>query len=161
MDGLTFTAEMVKAGAWPSAVVAMALIFREQLRALLARLSKGRLGPAEFEFEQELQVLAAQSAGSGSAFLARANAGTLPPEGSARNAILVAWRDLEQAVHGLAEQPPAQDLVLYRQLGALRDQVSHGLDFSPSPESASAYVQLARGLQARIAHAQAGRGKGG
>lgn len=161
MDWLTFVAEMVKAAAWPAAVVAIALVFRPQLRALLTRMSRGRLGPAEFEFEQELQALAAKSARPAAASYARAGAAIVPSTGCARDAILTAWRDLEQAAHCLAEQLPSQDLVLYQQLGALRDQVSHGLNFSPSAQSVSAYLQLARGLRARIEQLQDARAKAG
>lgn len=163
MDWLTFIVEMLKASAWPLAVVVIALIFRQQLRALLARISKGRLGPAEFEFEQELQVLAAQLAKPGAAISARATAAVIPAVGSARNEILAAWRELEHAAQTLAgagmQQLAAQDITLYQQLGALRDQASFGVHFRPSAESASAYVQLAHSLRARIeqvARSQAG-----
>jgi hypothetical protein len=53
MDTLTFIAEVTRVVAWPSAAVTTALIFREQLRALLSRIRNGKVEPAEFEFEQE------------------------------------------------------------------------------------------------------------
>lgn len=154
MDGLTFIAEMSKAVAWPLAVVALALIFRPQLRALLARISKGRLGPAEFEFEQQLQMLAAQSIGPGTAGATGAVAAVMLSAGSARQAILAAGRNLEHRAQAGMQSLCAYDLALYQQLRGLRDQVSQRVDFSPSPEAAGTYVQLARGLQARMEQAR-------
>jgi len=61
MDVLTFIAEVIKAGAWPAAAITIALIFRQQLRDLLSRIRKGKVGPAEFEFEQEVQELSASA----------------------------------------------------------------------------------------------------
>lgn len=159
MDGLTFIAEMIKALAWPLAAVVIALIFRQQLRALLTRISKGRLGPAEFEFEQELKVLAAQSCvpaegavATGAAVMASAVAG--------RQAILTAWRNLEHRAQAGMHLLAVCDVALYRRLRSLRDQAGQRLDFNPSPESVGAYMQLARGLQARMEQARA-QGKGG
>jgi hypothetical protein len=61
MDTLTFIAEVTRVVAWPSAAVTTALIFREQLRALLSRIRNGKVEPAGFEFEQEVQKLAAHA----------------------------------------------------------------------------------------------------
>lgn len=58
MDGLTFTAEIVKALAWPVAAVVIALVFHRQLKALLGRIRKGSIAGADFEFDQELKELA-------------------------------------------------------------------------------------------------------
>ena len=163
MDSLTFIAELIKALAWPLAVVALALIFRQQLRTLLARLSKGRLGPAEFEFEQELKLLAAQSPAPASAEVAAVASGAavLPAAGGARQAILTAWRNLEHRAQAGMHLLAAGDVALYRRLRSLRDQASQRLDFNPSPASVAAYVQLARGLQARMEQARGQHGKGG
>ena len=53
MDNLTSTAE-VKVMSWPTAVLAIALIHRQQLRLLLGR--KGRLGPATIEHEESAKA---------------------------------------------------------------------------------------------------------
>lgn len=166
MDWLTFVAEMVKAAAWPMAAVAIALIFRPQLRTLLGRLNKGRLGPAEFEFERELRELAAQSAalrsagprsaGPRSAGPGAATAAVLPSTGSARAAIAAAWRDLQHAAPPDMQMLAAADRALYQQLDALQELAPQAGEFNPSPESVNAYVQLARGLQARLQRGQAG-----
>lgn len=60
MDLLTFIAELFKAIAWPIVTLVVALLFRQQIIALLARLRKGKLGSTEFEFEQEVKALREQ-----------------------------------------------------------------------------------------------------
>ena len=57
MDVLTFITEMVKALAWPVASLVIALVFRSELRTLLHRIRKGKVGPAEFEFEETVAAL--------------------------------------------------------------------------------------------------------
>jgi hypothetical protein len=158
MDGLTFIAEMIKALAWPLAAVAIALIFRQQLGALLRRMSQGRLGPAEveFEFEQELRVLAAQSCVPAEGAVA-VGAAMMPSAGAGRQAILGAWRNLQHRAQAGMHSLAACDVALYRRLRSLSDLASQRLDFKPSPESVAAYVQLARGLQARLEQARVHR----
>ena len=162
MDALTFIAEMIKALAWPLGGVAIALIFRQQLRALLTRMSKGRLGPAEFEFqfEQELKVLAAQTSGPKDAAVA-IGAAVMPSAGTGRQAILGAWRNLQHRAQAGMHSLAACDVALYRRLRSLSEQASLCLDFNPSPQSVGVYVQLARGLQARMEQASAHRGPAG
>lgn len=153
MDTLTFIAEMVKAAAWPVAVVAMALIFRPQLSALLTRLSKGKLGSAEFEFEQQLKLLAAGIPAGAGSMAAAAVAAVMPAAGASRQAILAAWRNLEHRAQAGRQSLCAQDSALYQQLRGLRDQASQSVDFNPSPQAVGIFLQLARGLQARIEQA--------
>jgi hypothetical protein len=52
MDTLTLLAELVKATAWPLTTAVVAILFRTELRALLGRLRKGKVGSAEFEFQE-------------------------------------------------------------------------------------------------------------
>ncbi|MCD9008143.1 hypothetical protein LDO31_18260 [Luteimonas sp. XNQY3] len=173
MDILTFIAELVKAAAWPLAAVAIALIFRQQLRALLSRIRKGKVGLAEFEFEQEIRDLAEQlpvepvptQVGTPTVALATTNP---------RAAILEAWLGVETSMTQLAKsvQLPKfvhprntsavlrvlesagalapEDAALFNDLRTLRNQATHDADFSPSPESVIQYVQLANGLKQRI-----------
>lgn len=153
MDWLTFTAEMFKAAAWPAAAVTIALMFQPQLRALLNRLNKGRFGPAEFEFEQAVQVLAAQSATPPAPRPAWPASSVARAAVPAREAIAAAWHELEQAAQsGAPHLAPlgAQDMALYRQLEALHEQAHAQAQFHPSAQALNDYVQLARGLKARI-----------
>src|SRR5258705_12326854 len=57
MDTLTFVVEILKALAWPTATLAIAILFRRELRTLLHRVKKGKIGPAEFEFEATIAAL--------------------------------------------------------------------------------------------------------
>lgn len=180
MDILTFIAELVKAAAWPLAAIVIALIFRQQLRALLSRIRKGKVGPAEFEFEQEVKELLEQAppqlpppqVGTPTVTLATTNP---------RAAILEAWLGVESSVHQLAYNShlpapstlrnpssiiraieksgilPSDDVALFNDLRVLRNQATHDPDFSPSPESVIKYVQLAQGLKQRIDRASAER----
>lgn len=161
MDWLSFTAEMFKAAAWPAVALLITLMFRPQLRALATRLNKGRLGPAEFEFEQALQALAAQSAADESLGSAAAAARTAVPARDAtrdatRDAITAAWRELEQAAQLRARALPrpaplaARDVAMYQQLEQLQAQADAQEQFHPSAQAVNSYVQLARALQARM-----------
>lgn len=173
MDTLTFIAELVKAAAWPLAAVAIVLIFKQQLRALLTRIRRGKVGPAEFEFEQGVKELAEEApsqllpaqVGSPTVSLATTNP---------RAAILEAWRGIENSVNQLAKNTelpkfvhpkntagviramersgilPADEVALLNDLRVLRNQATHDPDFSPSPDSVITYVQLAQGLKQRI-----------
>lgn len=173
MTTLAFIAAIVKALAWPVAAVVIAVIFRSQIGALLARIRKGKIGPAEFEFEQEVQALAEQipaqlqeqQVGTPTVSLATSNP---------RAAILEAWLGVEGALRLLAlnrgllspreQRNPVslvrtiqsegalqpEDVALFNDLRVLRNQATHDSGFSPSAESVIKYVQLASGLRARF-----------
>jgi hypothetical protein len=171
MDALTFIVEIVKAAAWPLATLFIALQFRTELRALLARMKKGKVGPAEFEFEETVKMLKAEAA-------------ELPPPETAsigtpvvtlvtsepRAAIFNAWLEVETALSHLAQskgqlaphlsRSPVQAIralqkaeliepnyvALFNDLRGLRNQAAHELEFNPSTESVLSYVQLAKEL---------------
>jgi hypothetical protein len=173
MNTLAFIAALVKALAWPVAAIVIAVIFHRQISALLGRIRKGKIGPAEFDFEQEVQELAeqapaqlqAEQVGSPTITLATTNP---------RAAILEAWLSVESAIQRLthsrhlpapspARSPlsnmraversgllQAEDVALFNDLRALRNRATHDVEFSPSAESVIKYVQLARGLAARV-----------
>jgi hypothetical protein len=170
MDGLTFTAEIAKAIAWPVAAVTIALIFRDQLKALLDRVRKGKLGPAEFEFEESIRALKYQAA-----TLPNASADVLPKDAisnlaqNPRGAIITSWLEVEEAMRALlkarsfapaAIASPLRTIHSIRDLGLvdpifieftdelrqLRNQATHDPDFKPSQESVVDYVRLATEL---------------
>lgn len=169
MDWLTFVVELVKATAWPLASLSIALIFRRQLRYLLGRVRKGKVGPAEFEFEQEVNDLAAKIP-SGDV-----EGGAVPPviamaAENPRAAILDAWISLERVLHELAEKNGLRrvhamamiqsaldagllsraDAALFNDLRILRNQATHDGEFKPSTDSVIQYVFLVQGLKSRI-----------
>lgn len=57
MDRLTFTAEAIKALAWPMALVVVALMIRKPVIQLLPFLRRLKYKEIEFEFSKELEQL--------------------------------------------------------------------------------------------------------
>jgi hypothetical protein len=182
MDALTFCAEMTKALAWPVASVTIAWIFRAQIQVLLTRLKKGKLGPAEFEFEQgvlqaqlDIPQNALPAATRGAESLEQ-NRQSFEP----RAAVLDAWLKVESALYafasarGVIPEPAAKNaatlatnlvrdglldpwlLNLIRDLRRLRNQATHDSDFAPSAQAVLSYVQMADELELelrKLAHA--------
>lgn len=168
MDGLTFTVDIVRALAWPLAVVVIALLFRKQLIGLLATIKRGKFGAAEIEFERGVKAIEA------SASVAPAT----PPRGAIikeaafhpRAAVLEAWLHLEDQVIELAMRrglanPTARryaqgalaavrqsgllspaSLDLLDKLQELRNWAVHYPEFSPDPEAVVTYMQSAAAL---------------
>lgn len=169
MDGLSFTVEIVKAAAWPAVALVVTLLFRPEVRALLGRTRRGKVGPAEFEFEETVRAVASDARGL-----------NLPPQvppqavasgAEPRAVILQAWVEVEDALTHLAyaRAPNAQALpgstyaalrqlahsgvlgpeyiALLNDLRTLRNQAVHELEFKPSAESVLAYVKLANELK--------------
>ena len=173
MDVLTFIAELFKAGAWPIAAVVIAIIFRKQFQALLGRLKKGKVGPAEFEFEDAVRELQQDAAdlklpAASQAAVPTLSQATLEP----RAVILQSWIEVESAVeslarkHGLfnalaassssqlvralkrAEVLKPEYVAVFSELRLLRNRAAHERDFNPSPESVQGFARLAKELAA-------------
>jgi hypothetical protein len=168
MDTLSFIVEITKATAWPLAAGAGMGLFRGEIRALLKRIRRGKVGPAEFEFEATVRALASDARALGAPEHAPvvlpdlAQAGTDP-----RSAVTRAWLEVEDAVLQLAcaHAPDARSLprsvqaalrllahagvvapevvALAQDLRQLRNQAVHEADFQPSAESVLSYVRLA------------------
>lgn len=172
MDTLNFIAELVKGGAWPLVVLVIVLIFRGELRKLLSRVRKGKVGSAEFDFEKEMEALAETAPSVPFA--------PPPPEKveraveNPRASILEAWVRLEKTARHLAFEhhlfEPGQgqnisliarslaksglvtgeDLALFNELRNARNYAVHELSFSPSAESVLNYTKLASELEERL-----------
>jgi hypothetical protein len=173
MDALTFLAEITKALAWPVTAVVLAVLFRSELRALLSRLKKGKVGSAEFEFKEEVEELAKDIA----EVSPQAKPVALKPETvnlatlNPRAAMLTAWIEIEVALTKLAEKhgllspqmrrnptnlvrnlaraeliPKAYApgfIALYR----LRNQAAHEMDFNPPEDAILGYLEIAEELK--------------
>lgn len=168
MDRLTFTVEIVKALAWPGAVVIIAMVFRKQFIGLMATIRRGKFGPAEFEFERGVRAIEASGAelhriSTPSAEVERAIV-------SPRLAVLEAWLRLEDQVIDVAmrrglTQPTAhryargaieglkqsgllkpEHLQLLEELEDLRNWAVHYPEFSPDPSAVVSYIQSAAAL---------------
>jgi len=170
MDALTFVVEILKATAWPSASIVIALVFRRELRQLLLRLRKGKVGPAEFEFEERVASLEADStAGTPTPSMLSTEVASLAHT-DPRAAILDAWLRVEQAATMLAERKldlepvlgrspklavrvaahrrmiDARHLELFSELRSLRNRAIHEPDFRPSTESVVSFIGLSAEL---------------
>lgn len=172
MDWLTFIAEIVKAIAWPVAVVLLARIFRPELANLLRGLKKGKIGPAEFEFERTVKELESTAPD-----LAWTPAETDRPieyvrlaATHPRAAILEAWvrledRAIEFALSKGLTNPSARrhpqgafagirssgilskrHLDVLDELRELRNEAAHDPDFNPPYDAVVTYVYLAENL---------------
>lgn len=173
MDALTFFAELIKAIAWPVTAIMLAVLFRLELRALLGRLKKGKVGPAEFEFKEEVEELAKDIAAVSpqpkpvSLKAETVSLAALNP----RAAMLRAWIEIEVALTKLAEKhnlltpqtrrnptnlvrtlaraeliPKAYGpgfIALYR----LRNQAAHEMDFNPPEDAILGYLEIAEELK--------------
>ncbi|MBI1173836.1 MAG: hypothetical protein GC139_01055 [Sideroxydans sp.] len=173
MDALTFIAELTKAAAWPLATIALAVMFRGELRRLISRIKKGKVGSAEFEFENEVEKLAEQIATKvpESEAVSLAPATVQSATANPREALLNAWIDIEAALRSLAEkhgllttQTKYNSTALIRALAKaellprayvpgfmalrrLRNTAAHEVDFSPSEEAILGYLEIAEELK--------------
>ena len=181
MDTLTFIVEISKALAWPIAAVSIAFLFRKQVEKLLLRITKGKLGPAEFEFEQAVLEIATEAPPRSEEGRPTYAITSLHSRASSepRAVVLDAWLKVEAAlqaagisagVYNALAGPDspwlvkklqesgilnAQEVKLYRDLKGLRNRATHEADFSPSPESIVSFVELATELESSIKKAAA------
>lgn len=132
MDALTFTAEAIKALAWPVAAVAVALMIRKPVIQLIPFLRRLKYKEIEFEFSKELaqlkfDVTASAPASSkekedaSSAQIASSNRLLNIASISTSAAILEAWSELESASVAVASsfwgQSPSDAFKNYSKLG--------------------------------------------
>jgi uncharacterized protein YutE (UPF0331/DUF86 family) len=182
MDILLFIAELAKALAWPLTLLVLGMLFRAEIRLLLGRMKKGKVGAAELEFEVAVRTLESESKALTAP--AAASALTAPQvallSSDPRAAIIGAWLQVEDAVEQLlyaraasVDEVPKnrgallraltrqellapQHIALLNELRALRNQAVHEVDFRPAPDSVGSYIKLANELLAAI-HAVAGK----
>ena len=167
---MTFTAEIVKALAWPLATLAVAVIFRTELRSLMGRVRKGRVGPAEFEFEQVVASLRERIGPLESAVqvtgITTLDQATRDP----RSVILKSWLQVQAIVDAIVSKHATADerrdprsvslrvlhrllrdkseyIDMYNDLRALRSQAVYDIDFAPRPSSVVEFAELANELQ--------------
>ena len=180
MDALTFVVEMTKALAWPIAAVTLGAVFRTELRALLGKLKKGKVGPAEFEFEQAVAAIkheapqATDQSGPSVTPAAVQLAATDP-----RAAILGSWLQVQAEVDRIVSEAPLEwtrgqpgstslrvlhrvlkdkpeYIDMYNDLRQLRNQAVHEASFAPRPESVVDYISLSKNLLSVLQSARPG-----
>jgi hypothetical protein len=175
MDTLSFIAAVTEALAWPLATLGIALLFRKQLVDLLRTIKKGKVGPAEFDFEREIKAI--ESVASGLPSAASQPHAAIEATANPRGAILDAWIKLEDhaidyalrndlvrptarrnpggAVRGIINSGHLSDLnrQVLEQLKELRDLAAHDPDFNPNPDSVLTYVRLAADIGQQLQQA--------
>lgn len=130
MDTLTFTAEAIKALAWPATVVFVAVMIRKPVIELLPFLHRLKYKEIELEFTKELAQLKYEVASDEpttghklESSLSNASSNRLLNIASISTsaAILGAWSELESASVGVASsfwmQPPSDSFKNYSRLG--------------------------------------------
>ena len=176
MNTLQFVAELIHALIWPLTVLVLALLFRTEIRALLGRIKRGKVGPAELEFEAAMRSLESESkvVAAPSPQAARVSSAAALVGSDPRAAIISAWLQVEDAIEQLlfsrsksADDVPRNRAALLRELTrrellapehiallndlrALRNQAVHEVEFNPSRESVLGYVRLAQEMLAAI-----------
>lgn len=142
MDALTFIIEIVKALGWPVATIALVMMLRKEIKALLPLVKRLKAGPVEAEFDREVKELKATAEAQ------------LPPvtqtqavttqrqkllqlaEINPRSAVIEAWQDVEFAARRflqsqsapITEREPQSPVALLRGLNRYevltRDEVA-------------------------------------
>lgn len=177
MDWLTFFTYMAEYTAWPLSALFISIIFRKDIRALLAKLKKGKLLSAELEFENDVQALADSSSPEGAARSEPSAAASLIAAQNPRALILGSWAEIDAMIRNFAHMrvnrlavplPGAKGTptlvralevqkaispetgALYRDLKSLRNQAAHDPDFNPSAESVLEFTRLVQELRAKL-----------
>jgi hypothetical protein len=180
MDWLTFIAAVVKALAWPAAVLVIFLVIRRPLMALLPLLGRLKFKDLELDFGRRLAEASAEAA-----VLPGAETGAKHPSRddpllrlaavAPRAAILEAWLHLEAVALAAArkrgtDEPishlrsptrliealeefgviDARQAAVFHELRSLRNSAAHALGFEPGADAARDYVRLAARLEESI-----------
>lgn len=181
MDVFEFVASLVKSLVWPAAVVIIVIVFRRPVRRVLNRIAK-RVGNMTEVRAWKVRAKFAEKTTRVNQEIADEASSIHPPiqpadeggvdleEDIPREIVMLAWLKLEDDLRRAAEtagipidprQPPAIQLRRYlpsdiqkrlRELGSLRNEAVHTLDFSVSRESAISYARAASKLGAIVRH---------
>ena len=177
MDWRTFTAAVVESLAWPLTALAIFLVVRRPLLALVPLVGRLKVGDLELDFGRRLAEAKAEAAA-----LPAARASTAPAtdddallrlaSAAPRAAILEAWLRLEGAALDAARRRgttepvshvrspmrliealeefgviDARQAAVFHELRSLRNSAAHAVGFEPSPDTARNYVHLAARLE--------------
>jgi hypothetical protein len=105
VDKLSFIAKVLEVTAWPVATVALVVMLRKEIAALLPSVRKLKAGPLEAVFERKTEELAINLETQPNAREVLADQRPTPPEltytpgESPRSAILEAWLRVEEEAH--------------------------------------------------------------
>jgi hypothetical protein len=170
MDILTFIAEIIKAVAWPLAVVLIILLLRKPIASLIPLLQRLKYKDLELEFGRRVEEIKAEAASE----LPLPSVAAPPPgvsediarlsEISPRAAVLEAWRRVEDLIVKLAREHLPEEQVnkflphqalrflerkqiidpalgsVLTDLKSLRNEAAHAPQFALSAASAMGYA---------------------
>ncbi len=169
---MDYFVEIVKAIAWPVAIIWLGYIFRKEVRLLLGRLSSVKYGEVEASFSKELaeaefsaQKIKVQNPESTQLNLSQKEQLFRIAEVSPRAAVVEAWTLIETAAvkkgltYGVtiprtnpkliveylnnSGKFSPESLSLIEQLRRIRNQASHLPDFAITQSEAERYLELA------------------
>lgn len=170
MDGWTFSVEITKALAWPLVALFALLAFRAELRALLQRMRKGKVGYAEFEFEETVASLRDRVKSEAPAAATEVSpAVARQADQDPRTVILNAWLTVQDKVDAIVKKRATPEdrrdpasvslrvlhrilrdkpdyIDMYNELKMLRNQAVNEVSFAPRPSSVVQYATLAHEL---------------
>ena len=156
---------------WPTGVLLIAFMFKREIKKLLTRLKKGKLGNSEFEFDEFIQDAEADSSIND-----QTNPSELSPEiltlasTDPRTAIITKWLEIEKLIDILVQKFPKtkyypkrgilssirllQDndkipkeyISLIHDLRVLRNEAAHSYEFYASPDSIIRYLKLSNNV---------------
>ena len=179
MDEFTFISEIIKALAWPGAIIILACLLRKPLVGLVPLMRKLKYKELELEFSQEVLALKTESPVLYSPQKEDLSATTSKALDlvslSTRAAIMEAWIDVETAAAEVASSFWSQSsseamrnfpnlgeylhqckviddkqLEIYRKLRRLRNKAAHAEEMNLSEEDATSYVIMAFNLARHI-----------
>lgn len=170
MDWLQFSSSVIGSLAWPIAVIVLGVMFREQFKALLAKVKHAKGVGIELDFAEDVKRIVAE----GEQVKQEALAVPAPPEGMGlpvpnaeeqreelyallreRPAALIldSWRDVEKAAHDVISELGLQEGTRFRRSPAASKWATllqtHG---ALSHEEAALLADL-RTLRNKVAHA--------
>jgi hypothetical protein len=110
VDWLAFIASLIGSLVWPALVLVLVVLFRDELRPLLARpIHRAKAGPVEVEWEERVEEARVELARSPEAAEqppdgANAYLRTGPVDRAPRGSILAAFAEIEQALRRTLEE---------------------------------------------------------
>lgn len=176
MDNNTLASSIIESLAWPVTALIVLALFRKELSSLFARIRKGQFGDATVEFEVAVAAVEEIVQAKGGVRKAAHSPARIEDrqraEDDPRGSVIKAWLELDREARGalqrkgvldvsgvnrpidryikelakLSDNLDDQDLMVFRELRAIRNKSVHEHDFRPSSESVLAYMTLAKNL---------------
>jgi hypothetical protein len=180
MDNCNAFVEVVKATAWPITTIFMVVLFYAEIRVLLGKLKKGKIGSAEFEFQEEVRGLVNDMASivpTSGAMALSSDVMSLATK-NPRVALLQSWSDIQTALTDLARKHDLLNVQTSNSYSALvralvkaelipmsyalgiisvlqlYEQTKQVINFKPSEEAVLGYLKISEKLKQILIEAE-------